>query len=292
MSDIIRPALRAIRQINRVDWKSFGFRRDPSRRELDEALRDGGFGASVGMRAPRFKYSLELVEVSTGRVVARRDASNLVTRAGCADLLTAYFKAGTQTTAWYIGVIKQQSSQSTGAMTSGQTALTVGTSVTTLTGQQVTVFGAGTSGANLVTTISAGAASATQTLSAAAGTTVSGAIVVFGPTFATTDTQGSHANWTEIATTDVTDAARQAWTGGAVGSGSDTVSVDNSASQAIYHPNTNWYACGLFMASNNVIAGTTGTLYGEAGFTQGALSVQGGGAYQLNISSTLQAAAG
>jgi hypothetical protein len=200
---IIRLGDAIRRVIPKIDWRSFG-ERNPDARRADKLLRDSGFGVELGARGVRSLYRADLVRVSDGKVMDYRTGANMVPREGCQNLLAIAFNAQAQPT-WCVGYIKQQSFQSTGAITSAGTSLTVGTSVTTVTGQQVTVFGAGASGANLVTTITAGASSTTQTVANAAGTTVSGAVTVFGPTFATTDTRATHTNWTPVvATTDVT----------------------------------------------------------------------------------------
>jgi len=70
------------------------------------------------------------------------------------------------------------------------------------------------------------------------------------------------------------------------------VSVDNSANKATYTPNANYYACGLFIINNSSFTLTGNLLYGEAGFTQGALQVQSGGSYSLQVTTTLQGQAG
>jgi hypothetical protein len=69
-------------------------------------------------------------------------------------------------------------------------------------------------------------------------------------------------------------ATRQARTPGTVGVGS----VNDSAAPAAYTMSASLagtvYIHGLFLVSNNTIAGTTGVLHGEGEFTQGALGVQ------------------
>jgi hypothetical protein len=105
------------------------------------------------------------------------------------------------------------------------------------------------------------------------------------PTFAVGDTMASHSGWTEIAGSDVSQANRQAWTAGAVSGGS----VDNSASQAVYSMLTSITLQGLFMADNNTLGGTSGTLYGEAAFAT-SQAVQNG--YTVNVTATLTITAG
>jgi len=105
------------------------------------------------------------------------------------------------------------------------------------------------------------------------------------PTFAITDTIASHSGWTEIAGTDVSQTNRQAWTAGTISGGY----VDNSASQATYNMLTSVTLQGLFMADNNTIGGTTGTLYGEAAFST-SQAVQNG--YTVSVTSALTITAG
>jgi hypothetical protein len=86
------------------------------------------------------------------------------------------------------------------------------------------------------------------------------------PVFSTTDTMASHSGWTEIASSDVTDAARQAWAAGTIASGGDTVSVDNTGSPAVYHLNASLTLQGLFLVDQNTIGGGTGNLYSGTAF--------------------------
>jgi hypothetical protein len=85
---------------------------------------------------------------------------------------------------------------------------------------------------------------------------------------------GSHPGWTEVGGSQVQQATRQAWTPGAVSAGS----LNDSAAPAAYTMSASLvstvYIHGLFLVSNNMIAGTTGVLYSEGEFTQGALGVQ------------------
>lgn len=87
------------------------------------------------------------------------------------------------------------------------------------------------------------------------------------PTFATTDTMASHAGWTEIAGSDVSQSTRQTWTPGTISSGSDTITLDNSAAPAVYNMLTSITLQGGFLVDNSTIGGSTGNLYGEAAFS-------------------------
>ena len=242
------------------------------------------------MKLPRIftSYRLYGLDRQTGLIVARRDASNLVTISGLTDLINTYFANGSSQAAWYIGLIKQQAA-TTGSIGIGSHTLALAAPATVLAGQQITVFGAGASG-NLVTTAAANSVSATVSLTDAASTAVSGATTILGPPLFTTDTMTAHL-WTEVASGDITQATRPVWTaGGPIASG-NTITDSNASNQALYTPNASFYACGLFFVSDSTIGGSTGILFGEAGFSQGALFVSSGG-FQLSITVTLQTAAG
>ena len=218
-------------------------------------------------------YHHLVVKDEKGGVVFEEVMPNLVTTAGKAYLLNTGLAAGAAISTWFLGLIVAQSTQNTGAITSSTTALTVGSSVTTQTGQFVTIYGAGASGANLATTITTGATSTSQTVANAAGTTVSNAITVFGPTFAAADTMASHANWTEIPSADITQGTRQGITFGTTATNSITngtaVTYNMASSLAGI-----LYLYGVFIVSNSTLQGTTGTLFSEAVPTVGAVAVQ------------------
>lgn len=80
------------------------------------------------------------------------------------------------------------------------------------------------------------------------------------PTFVAGDTMASHAGWTE--NVGFSQATRPAFTPGTISGGA----VDNSASQAVFSITATGTIYGAFMADNNTLSGTSGTLYGEAGF--------------------------
>lgn len=86
------------------------------------------------------------------------------------------------------------------------------------------------------------------------------------PVFSTTDAMSSHAGWIEIAGTDVSQSARQTWTGGTISSGADMIALDNTASPAVYNMLTSITLQGGFLVDQSTIGGTTGNLYGEAAF--------------------------
>src|SRR6185437_8686361 len=218
-------------------------------------------------------YHHLVVKNEKGIVVFDEVMTNIVTTAGKDQMLNTELAGGAQVTSWFLGLIVAQSSQNTGSMNGTNATLTVGTTVTTQTGQFVTVYGAGTSGANLASTISAGASSTTQTLTNNSATAVSNAITVFGPTFSAADTMASHANWTEIPSADITQGTRQGitFTTTATNSISNGTAVTYNMSGSLGGV---LYLYGVFIASNSALQGTTGTLFSEAVPTVGAVAVQ------------------
>jgi hypothetical protein len=180
---------------------------------------------------------------------------------------------------WYHHLIIEQSHLSNCTTTTGgsSTTLTCGTSVTTQTGQNITCFGCGASGANLVTTIVTGASSTSQTMAAGASTAISGtAVVSFGPTFAAGDTMASHANWTEMTSSNVTNSTAPQWVPNAA---STAASITNSTTTANYTiasaPSPSQiYVWGWATGASNVLPGATGPLFSEAIFSAGAQAVQ------------------
>jgi hypothetical protein len=87
-----------------------------------------------------------------------------------------------------------------GAITTGQATLTSlsASFIAGDAGRQITVFGAGTAGANLVTTILSITNGTTAVLAANASTTVTAALISVGPLLAVTDTMSSHPGRTEV----------------------------------------------------------------------------------------------
>lgn len=79
-------------------------------------------------------------------------------------------------------------------------------------------------------------------------------------TVSAADTMGSHAGWTDVDC--YSQANRPAWTPGTISGGS----VDNSASKAVFTIDVDSTAAGGFLADNNTVSGTTGTLYGAGDF--------------------------
>lgn len=195
-----------------------------------------------------------------GELLWTETVKNRVVTAGLNKLLDATFKTGLTTPAWFIGLVGMAVTD--GAITSGLAVLTSASTPFAAgdVGRPIIVRGAGAAGADLVTTILSFTNSGSVTLNANAGTTVTGAGVLFDARAA--DTMASHTPWTEL--TAYSEAARQAFTPGTIASGS----VDNSASKAVFTINANTTRIGgLFLADNSTKGGATGTLYGMAPFS-------------------------
>ncbi len=95
------------------------------------------------------------------------------------------------------------------------------------------------------------------------------------------DTMASHSSWSELS--GYSQANRPTLTLGSV-SGQ---SVDNSASKAVFSITSTQTIAGAFVANNNTISGTSGTLYGVADFSVARGAASGD---TLNITITLSAA--
>lgn len=99
-------------------------------------------------------------------------------------------------------------------------------------------------------------------------------------TASTSDTMSSHAGWAEVA--DYSDGTRQALTLGSPSAGS----VSNSASKAVFNINGSATVDGAFVASDDTISGTTGTLFGAATFSGGSRSVLSGDTLSVTVTLT------
>lgn len=105
------------------------------------------------------------------------------------------------------------------------------------------------------------------------------------PTAAAGDTMSSHAGWTEV--TGYDEAARQAWTAGAV-SGQ---SVDNSGSKASFTITSDSTTVGgAFLVGDNTKGGTTGTLYSIGAFSGGDVTLSAGSTLDVTATFTTAAA--
>lgn len=198
--------------------------------------------------------------IKPGDVLFRDTCHNRVVTAGLNKLLDATFKTGLASPLWYVGVCSP--SVTDGAITSGAAVLTSASNPFSSgdAGRSIIVRGAGSAGADLVTTILSYTNAGSVTLASNAGTTVTAAGVIWEARAA--DTMSSHSPWVE--STAYSNATRPAFTPGSISGGS----VDNSASQASFTINTNnTIVGGLFLADNNTVGGTSGTLYGMAPFS-------------------------
>jgi hypothetical protein len=205
-----------------------------------------------------------VIRDASGRIVAVIDQPNMFTAAGKNYILGAGGAGATVLTPLYLGAIGEASHQAVSSCSSS--TLTVPSSVTTTTGQYVTIFGATT----VATTISAGAASTTQTI---AGSCPSSATVVsFGPVLSSSDTGASHAGWTAFSSSNITNSVWPTWTPGSVSSGS----VNNSGSPAQLTMTTGIptvYLHGVFLTSSSTLSSASGTLIGEVELSGGAATL-------------------
>ena len=80
---------------------------------------------------------------------------------------------------------------------------------------------------------------------------------------AISDTMGSHPSWAEL--TPYSNTTRPTWVPGTI-SGTSTVTIDNSASKAVFNINASATVYGAFMVDNSTKGGTTGTLLGVGDF--------------------------
>lgn len=204
------------------------------------------------------RYTVECFD-ARGRRKWRALARNRVVTAGLNQILSATFTSGLASPAWYVGLVG--ASISDAAITASAATLTSASALWTSAdaGRAIVVRGAGAAGADLVTTILTYNSAGNVTLAANAGTTVTGAEAAWDARAA--DTMASHSPWTDQHA--YSNANRPAWTGGSVSGGS----VDNSGSPASFSINANTTDIfGAFLANNNTVNGSTGTLYGMAIF--------------------------
>ncbi len=223
-----------------------------------------------------------------GTMLALETFANLVTTGGKNYLLAAGLANATPAiAAWYVGMIAENRHAGDGATTSGSATLSSATANFAAgdAGRQITVYGAGTGGANLATTIASVTNSTTAAMANAAGATTTNAIVSIGPLLAAADTMGAHPGWIEVAASQLQQTTRPAWTPGSVSGGS----VNDDAAPVLYTMSASLaaivYIHGLFLVSDATLGGAAGTLYSEGAFTQGALAVQAG--YSVSDSYTV-----
>ena len=99
------------------------------------------------------------------------------------------------------------------------------------------------------------------------------------------DTMASHASWATI--TPYSNATDPAWTPGAI-TGTSTVSIDNSASKAVFNINATDDVYGAFQKDNSTKGGTTGTLLGVGDFAA-PRGVQAGDTLNVTVTDSLTA---
>ena len=109
------------------------------------------------------------------------------------------------------------------------------------------------------------------------------------PTYNAADTSGSHSGWTEFtaysqSTRPAVSFSAATSSGGGAGS-AGTGSITNSSSPSAFSINgSGGTVAGAFLISNNVISGTTGTLFSAGNFTTGSRTVLAGDT--LNVTYT------
>jgi len=112
-----------------------------------------------------------------------------------------------------------------------------------------------------------------------------GVISTSSPTILDGDTMASHSGWTEQQSYD--EATRTAW-----GHGPPASKVVTNASPVIYTGSSGgpYPFNGLFLTSDNTKGGTTGTLWGGGGFSQGNKNLDEG--EKINITYSVNGASG
>lgn len=211
---------------------------------------------------------------------------NLVVNTGLDALLNNTFNAVAGAVTWYVGLIG--AGTGTVAETAAANSVT-GTSTVFPAGlvtapiADIIIVGAGTAGADLVTTVATRTSNTAITTTANAVTTVSGVGYATEPIAA--DTMASHASWLDHAP--YSNATRPAWTKNGAASGGTGMS--NSSSKAVFTINATGRVFGLFLTDNNTVSGATGVLYGGGLFTGGSRAVQSGDTLNAQIDLTVTA---
>lgn len=99
------------------------------------------------------------------------------------------------------------------------------------------------------------------------------------------DIMSSHTSWATI--TPYSNSNDPTWTPGTI-TGTSTVSVDNSASKAVFNINAPDDVYGAFLKDNNTKGGATGTLLGVGNFSA-ARGVISGDTLNVTVTATLTA---
>lgn len=249
----------------------------------DMAANAAALRAAQGLAGARMRTRFDVECIGPdGKVKWKDTCYNRVVTTGLNKLLDATFKTGLTTPAWYVGICKP--SITNGIMSSGSAVLTSTLAPWSSTdeGRAIIVRGAGTAGADLVTTISTVTSSSSIGLSTTSVTAVAAAPVIWEARLG--DTSTLHTPWLE--STLYSNANRPTFTPGTISSGS----VDNSGAVAAFNMNTdNTLIGGLLIANSSVIASSTDILYGMAPFT-GAGFRQVNNGDTLNVTATLTAA--
>ncbi len=219
-----------------------------------------------------------------GRLKWRDAFHNLVVTEGLNELLNRTYNAVPADVNWYVGLIG--AATGTVAVNSGAAAVT-GTSTSFANGDNgsdIIIVGAGASGADFVGTVSGNPASSTSlTLSANAGTTVSGAQYAIEPRAADVMNSKSFNEFTSYS-----NSTRPAWTkNGAAAAGA----MSNSSSKASFNlnPGSPTRVFGAILVANSTKGGTTGPLMGGGLFSGGSRLVQSGDTLNIQVDPSLSA---
>lgn len=194
-----------------------------------------------------------------GRLKWLEDFQNIVVTEGLNLLLGRTFDAVGADVNWYGGLIG--AGTGTVSITNGADAVTgSGTSFTAAdVGSDMIIVGAGAAGVDYKNTVDAFTSGTSISVTANAGTTVSGAAYAVEPRAAATM---AAKTFNESAV--YSNANRPTWTkNGAPASGA----MSNSASKMVFNINASGRIFGAFLTSNNTKSGTTGSIFGGGLFT-------------------------
>ncbi|MGD0229713.1 MAG: hypothetical protein ABSC19_05045 [Syntrophorhabdales bacterium] len=241
---------------------------------------EGALGAGVGV-ALHHHYKVDFFDPD-GRLYHVDEFDNTNPYAGTNAYLNNTLQAIPGSVAWYVGLVGANSATFTGSMSASSATLTLSASGFTAAdvGSAIIVQGAGASGADLITTISAYTSGTAVTLAASASTAVSTAKVTWGPR--TGDTMASHGPWVEAA--NYSNSTRPLWTPNGA---STTGSISNSSSVASFTVNAQASLFGAFMCSNSTVGGATGTLLGMGLFSGGSQTPTSGSTVNVTITCSM-----
>lgn len=223
-------------------------------------------------------WSFELVR--NGKIIDAFAFDNLVVTAGLNALLGNTFDAAAGSVNWFVGLIGAgtgtvSETAAANAVTGSGTTFDAALAVSPIA--DIIIVGAGTAGADLITTVASRSSNTALTTTANAVTTVSGAAFATEPIPA--DTMASHiTSWSDTAP--YSNGTRPAWTKNGAPSGG---AMSNSSSKASFTINTTGRAFGGFLVSNSTVSGTTGTLYGGGLFSTGSRALLNGDVLNAQI---------